>query len=111
IPSYSADLKQLNERGIRHDIALAKDLGVKHTLLCAELAITPKENATFPAWAAEPAGPGFGLFFHAAFNTLAENIEAVKLAEDAGATMVLHSYPAQFWPTTEQEVYDYTKQL
>ena len=25
--------------------------------------------------------------------------------------MVLLSYPAQFWPTTEQEVYDYTKQL
>lgn len=111
IPSYSADLRQLNERGIRHDIALAKELGFKHTLLCTEVAITPEENAKFTAWAAETAGPGFGLFFHASFNTLAENIEAVKLAEDAGATMVLLSYPAQFWPTTEQEVYDYTKQF
>jgi dihydrodipicolinate synthase/N-acetylneuraminate lyase len=109
IPSYSADLKRLNERGIRHDVARAKEFGFKHTLLCAEVAITPEENAQFTAWAADTAGPGFGLFFHAAFNTLAENIEAVKLAEAAGATMVLLSYPAQFWPTTEREVYDYTK--
>jgi dihydrodipicolinate synthase/N-acetylneuraminate lyase len=109
IPSYSADLKQLNEHGIRHDITLARELGFKHTLLCAEVAISPEENAQFTAWAAETGGAGFGLFFHAAFNTLAENIEAVKLAETAGATMVLLSYPAQFWPTTEQEVYDYTK--
>ena len=34
---------------------------------------------------------------------------AVKLAETAGADLVLLSYPPQFWPTTEQEVYDYTK--
>jgi 4-hydroxy-tetrahydrodipicolinate synthase len=50
-----------------------------------------------------------GLFFHAAFGTLQENIEAVQLAERAGADIVLLSYPPQFWPTTEQEIYDYTK--
>ena len=27
IPSYSADLRRLNEQGIRHDIALAKEFG------------------------------------------------------------------------------------
>jgi 4-hydroxy-tetrahydrodipicolinate synthase len=33
----------------------------------------------------------------------------VKLAEKAGADIVLLSYPSNFWPTTEQEIYDYTK--
>ena len=109
IPSYSADLKKLNEKGIRHDIALARELGYSYTLLCAELSITPEENAQFTAWARDSAGSSFGLFFHAAFGTLAENIEAVRLAEKAGADVVLLSYPPQFWPTSEQEIYDYTK--
>ncbi|MGF6999664.1 dihydrodipicolinate synthase family protein [Paraburkholderia sp. GAS32] len=109
IPSYSADLKRLNERGIRHDIELAIEFGFRYTLLCSEVAITPEENAQFTAWARESAADRLGLFFHAAFGTLAENIEAVKLAEKAGADIVLLSYPPQFWPTTEQEIYDYTK--
>lgn len=109
IPSYTADLKRLNEKGIRHDIALAIEYGYSYTLLCAEVAITPEENAQFTAWARDTAGPRMGLFFHAAFGTLQENIEAVKLAEKAGADIVLLSYPPQFWPTTEQEIYDYTK--
>jgi hypothetical protein len=51
IPSYSADLKQLNEQGIRHDIQKLVDLGFTYTLLCTEVAITPEENAQFTAWA------------------------------------------------------------
>ena len=111
IPSYSADLDRLNEKGIRHDVALAMDLGYTYTLLCSEVAITPQENAEFTAWARDTAGSGLGLFFHAAFGTLAQNIEAVKLAEKAGADIVLLSYPPQFWPTTEQEIYDYTREF
>jgi dihydrodipicolinate synthase/N-acetylneuraminate lyase len=109
IPSYSADLKRLNERGIRHDIELAIRFGFRSTLLCSEVAITPEENTEFTQWARDTAGDGLDLFFHAAFGTLAENIEAVKLAEEAGADIVLLSYPPQFWPTTEAEIFDYTK--
>jgi len=109
IPSYSADLKRLNEHGIRHDVELAMEFGFRYTLLCSEVTITPEENAQFTAWARETAGGRLALFFHAAFGTLAENIEAVKLAEKAGADIVLLSYPPQFWPTTEHEIYDYTK--
>ena len=109
IPSYSADLRRLNELGIRHDVERALQFGFGYTLLCSEVAITPEENAQFTAWARDTAGDRLGLFFHAAFGTLAENIEAVKLAEKAGADIVLLSYPPQFWPTTEREIYDYTK--
>lgn len=109
IPSYSADLKRLNERGIRHDVTRVVDFGFSYTLLCTEVSITPEENALFTAWARETAGDKLGLFFHAAWGTLADNIQAVKLAEKAGADLVLLSYPPQFWPTTEQEIYDYTK--
>lgn len=109
IPSYSADLAALNERGIRHDIALTMQLGYSYTLLCSEVALTPEENAQFTSWARDTAGAELGLFFHAAWGTLAENIRAVKLAEQAGADLVLLSYPPQFWPTSEQQIYDYTR--
>lgn len=109
IPSYSADMKRLNERGIRHDIERIVGLGYTYTLLCSELAITAEENAQFTALARDTAGSELGLFFHAAFGTLADNIEAVQMAEKAGADLVLMSYPANFWPTTEQEIFDYTK--
>jgi 4-hydroxy-tetrahydrodipicolinate synthase len=109
IPSYSADLKRLNERGTRHDIERVIQQGFTYTLLCSEVAITAEENAQFTAWARDSAGGKFGLFFHAAFGTLADNIEAVKLAEKAGADLVLLSYPSTFWPTCEQDIYDYTK--
>ena len=58
IPSYSGDLKRLNERGIRHDIELLMKLGFSHTLLCTEVAITPEENLQFTQWARETAGGG-----------------------------------------------------
>jgi dihydrodipicolinate synthase/N-acetylneuraminate lyase len=109
IPSYSADLTRLNPAGIRHDVQKVVDLGFTYTLLCTEVAITPEENARFTAIAREVAGARMGFFFHAGFGTLDENIAAVKLAEKAGADIVLLSYPSNFWPTSEQEIYDYTK--
>jgi len=109
LPSYSADLTRLNERGVRHDVEHVIDLGFRYTLLCSEVAITPAENAQFTAWARDTAGDRLGLFFHAAFGTLADNIAAAKLAAMTGADIALLSYPPQFWPTTEQEIYDYTK--
>jgi 4-hydroxy-tetrahydrodipicolinate synthase len=109
IPSFSADLATLNRAGIAHDIELLVKLGYDYTLVMSEVNITPKENAEFTAIAREAAGGKLGLFFHAAFATLEENIKAAKLAERNGADLALLSYPSQFWPTTEQEIYDYTK--
>jgi 4-hydroxy-tetrahydrodipicolinate synthase len=111
IPSYGRDLKRLNERAIRHDITKIMELGFSYTLLCTELSITPEENQEFTAWARDTAGSRLGLFFHAAWGTLADNIAAAQLAEQAGADLVLLSYPPQFWPTSEQDIYNYTREF
>ena len=76
-----------------------------------ETAITPEEAGRFTAIARDTAGGRLRLFAHTAFGTLDDNIEALRLAEREGADLVLLSYPPQFWPTTEQEVYDYTKRV
>jgi 4-hydroxy-tetrahydrodipicolinate synthase len=111
MPSYTADFEKINENAIRHDILKLKELGFAGTLLITELSVTPEENARITAVAREAGGPDFHLFFHAAFNTLEQNIAALKLAEKEGVDSVLISYPTAFWPTSHQEVYDYTKAL
>ena len=111
LPSYSADFQSINEAAIRHDVALTESFGYASTLLATEVSITPEENARVTAIAREVTPKDFGLFFHAAFNSLDQNIQAAKLAAESGADRVLLSYPTSFWPTSEQEIFDYTKKF
>ncbi|MCG2621984.1 dihydrodipicolinate synthase family protein [Arthrobacter sp. I2-34] len=108
-PSYTPDFSGINENAIRHDVLKLKELGFAGTLLVAEVNVTVEEYARIAAVAREAAGPDFGLFFHAIFNTLEENIRAAKLAEAAGVDRALLAYPASFWPTSHDQVFDYTK--
>lgn len=109
IPSFSADLARLNERGIRHDIRRELELGFTGTLLVGEVNITVDEYIQFTEIAADEAAGRLNLIFHAAFNTLEENIAAARRAEAAGARLALLSYPPNFYPTSLQDIYDYTK--
>jgi 4-hydroxy-tetrahydrodipicolinate synthase len=109
IPSFSRDLKRLNEKGIRHDIRLEIEYGFAGTLLVSEVAITLEEYRQFFEWANDEARRRLLLIHHASFNDLEENIEAVRIAEANGAELILLSYPPNFYPTTAQDIYDYTK--
>ena len=108
-PSFTPDFSGINENAIRHDILKLKELGFEGSLLVAEANVTPEENARITAVAREAAGPDFALFFHAIFGTLEENIHAANLATKAGADRALLAYPTSFWPTSFDEVFDYTK--
>jgi 4-hydroxy-tetrahydrodipicolinate synthase len=111
IPSFTQDLKGLNEKGIRHDVRRCIDLGFSGTLLVAETATTLEEYIQFTKWAVDEAAGKLKIVHHASFNTLEENIEAVQLAEEAGADLVLLSYPSNFYPKDSQEIYEYTKKF
>lgn len=109
IPTFTQDLKQLNEKAIRHDVRRVIDCGFWGTLLVSEVIISVEEYTQFVHWSRDEAGSRLHLIHHAGFGTLAENIEAVKAAERAGADLVLLGYPGNFYPTTSQQIYDYTK--
>jgi 4-hydroxy-tetrahydrodipicolinate synthase len=109
VPSYSADLRSLNEQAIRHDIRLEIERGFVGTLLVSETATTPDEYVQFVEWAADEAAGRLALIFHASFNTLEENIEVGRRAQSAGADATLLSYPPTFYPTSLRDVFDYTK--
>jgi 4-hydroxy-tetrahydrodipicolinate synthase len=109
IPSYSADLKNLNERGIRHDVRKEIEYGFSGALMVSEVAITLAEYGQFFELAHDESRGRLQLIHHASFNTLAENIEAAKIAEAHGAALVLLSYPANFYAETADDIYNYTK--
>ena len=109
IPSYTNDLKGLNEAGIRHDIRKEIELGFGGTLLVSEVAITLEEYGQFFEWSHDEAKGKLQLIHHAMFNTLEENIEAAQIAEANGAELVLLCYPVNFYAETSQDIYDYTR--
>ena len=111
IPTFTADLKRLNEDAIRHDIERVIEHGFPYTLLMTETAITPEEAGRFTAIAREQAGGRLRLIAHTAFGTVADNVEALRLAEQEGADLVLLAYPPQFWPTDHEQVYDWTRAI
>ncbi len=109
IPSFTDDLTAINELGIRHDIRLAKEHGFLGTLGVSEVNITLPEYLDFLAIAKDEARDDLVVVHHASWSTLEQNIAAVQGAEAAGAELVLLSYPPNFYPQSEQEIYDYTK--
>jgi 4-hydroxy-tetrahydrodipicolinate synthase len=109
IPSFTGDLESLNETAIRHDVRLAKSHGFIGTLGVSEVSITLPEYLDFLGICKDEAGPDFHVVHHASWSNLEQNLMAVRGAEAAGADLVLLSYPPNFYPESEQEVYDYTK--
>ncbi|MFF7987646.1 dihydrodipicolinate synthase family protein [Streptomyces sp. NPDC007901] len=109
IPSFTNDLRGINETAIRHDVRLAKEHGFLGTLGVSEVNITLPEYLDFLRIIRDEAGDDLVVVHHASWSDLEQNIEAVKGAEAAGAELVLLSYPPNFYPESEQEVYDYTR--
>ncbi len=109
IPTFAGDLASLNERAVRHDVRLAIQHGFAGTLGVAEVAISIPEYLQFLEIIADEAGDCLVVVHHASFGNLDQNIEAVQQAESAGAELVLLSYPPNFYPESEEDVYAYTK--
>jgi len=111
IPTFTGDLKRLNEQAIRHDVRKVIEYGFTGTLLVSEVIISVAEYTQFVAWARDEAGGRLQLIHQAGFGTLAENIEAARAAEKAGADLMLMGYPGNFYPATSKDIYDYTRAL
>lgn len=109
IPTVTSDFKRLNEKAIRHDVELSIEHGFIGTLACSEVAISLDDYGRFCRIMGEQSAGRIIVIHHAVFNTLEENIEAVKLAEAAGAELILFGYPPFFYPSSYDEVYAYTR--
>jgi 4-hydroxy-tetrahydrodipicolinate synthase len=111
IPSFTSDLGAVNEAGVRHDVRRQLDFGFDGALLVSEVSITQPEYRQFCEIAVDEAGRRQLFFHHSSWSDLDQALAGLKIAEDTGAECVLLSYPPNFYPTSEQEVYDYTKAI
>lgn len=106
-PTVRSDFRGLNHAAIRHDIGLEKQLGFAGILLVGETGTTPDEMREFIDLAVSEAGGDLLTIVQASEPTLERNIELVRYAEAAGVDLVLPSFPAAFYPMTEDDVYEY----
>ena len=109
IPTFTADLKGLNEKALRHDVRRDVELGFWGALLVSECGTTMAEMKRFMEIAVDEARGRLRTLLHGSFNTLEETLDACRHAEAVGVDAVLLSYPPTFYPKTEGEVYDYTR--
>jgi 4-hydroxy-tetrahydrodipicolinate synthase len=109
IPSFTGDLLGINEAAIRHDVRLAKQHGFLGTLGVSEVSITLPEYLDVLRIVRDEAGDDLVVVHHGSWSNLEQNLEAVRGAEEAGAELVLLSYPPNFYPESEDDVFEYTK--
>ena len=111
IPSFTSDLLRINEAAVRHDVRKQLDHGFDGALLVSEVAITQPEYREFCEIAADEARGRQLFFHHSSWSDLDHALAALKIAEDTGAECVLLSYPPNFYPESEGDVYEYTKAI
>ncbi len=107
IPSYTADLKRLNEKGIRHDVRKNIELGFWGALLVSEAGTTMAEMKQFMEIAVDEAKGRHHFLLHGTFDT-ADDI--VKMAQDGqaiGVHGVLLGHPNSFYPKNADQLYEY----
>jgi 4-hydroxy-tetrahydrodipicolinate synthase len=108
IPSYTSDLRGLNEAGIRHDVRHNIELGFWGTLLVSEAGTTHEEYKQFLDIAADEAKGRHHLVVHGTFDTADDIVEMANYGERAGMSALLLGYPNSFYPKSSQDVYDFT---
>ena len=110
IPSFTNDLS-VNEAAVRHDVRKQLEYGFHGALLVSEVAITLHEYREFCEIAADEADGRQLFFHHSSWSTLEHAPRRARIAEETGAECVLLSYPPNFYPETEEEIYAYTKAI
>lgn len=109
IPTMTADFSAVNALAARHDVETTIEHGFVGTLACSEVAMSLAEYQGFVQTMVDQAAGRIVVVHHAVFNTLEDNIEAARLAAEAGAELVLLGYPPYFYPGSLEEVYAYSK--
>lgn len=111
MPSFTPDLADLDEAGIRHDVRQSIAHGV-FSVFCAGVGLNPEERRRFMAIAAEE-GAGriaVGTSLGAA-GPDRDRKAFLRAAEQAGCTHVLIHPPHDFRPRSQEELYAWYRDL
>jgi 4-hydroxy-tetrahydrodipicolinate synthase len=111
MPSFTSDLRKLNEKGIRHDVRRNIELGFWGSLVVSECATTKEEYKRFLDIVVDEAKGKLKAVVHGSFDTADDVIEMCQYGEAAGAELLLLSYPPTFYPRNDEDIYQYTSKV
>ena len=111
IPSYTADLRSLNEAAIRHDVRRNIELGFWGALLVSEAGTTHDEMRRFMEIAVDEAAGGHRFLLQGVFDTADDIISLCRDAAAIGLDGTLLGHPNSFYPTTAAAVEEYTRHV
>ncbi len=109
MPTFTADMSQLNEQAIRFDIRLNIERGFEGTLLVSEAGTTLDEYRHFIDIAADEGAGRIQLIGHGSFNSDAEIVDAMRYGQDHGLDSYLFAFRPTFYPSTGREILDYLR--
>ncbi len=110
-PSFTPDLSELDEAGIRWDVDMAKQHGFRSTLCVAESGMTSDEAKRFVSIVADEAGDDLLVSTTALFDSVAQNRAMIEHAAAVGCDRVLLGYPPNYYPQTVDEIESLTRQM
>jgi 4-hydroxy-tetrahydrodipicolinate synthase len=111
MPTFTNDLRTLNEKAIRHDVRREIELGFWGALVVSECGTTKEEYRRFLDIVIDEAKGRLKAVVQGSFDTADDVIEICKYAESAGAALLLLSYPPTFYPRNDEDIFGYTDKV
>lgn len=111
VPSFSADLRTLNEEGVRLDVRQSIAHGFFASLCALDAGLARDEKLRMLAVAADEAGDRIAISLPLTGDSLQENIELLGHAARAGVSHAQVSFPQSFRPRTQDDVVAYVRAL
>jgi 4-hydroxy-tetrahydrodipicolinate synthase len=106
MPSFTRDLAELDEAGIRHDVRMAKRHGFFSTLAATETGLTFEEQKRFVSIVRDEAGDEILVSTTLLQDSFEKQAAMLAHAEKVGVHAVLLGLPANFHPSSSREVLD-----
>ena len=110
MPSFTPDLKALDEEGIRHDVRMSKRHGF-FSVFVAPVGLTSQEQLQMIKVAVDEAGDDLLVSFIAESGDDAERIDLMRKAADAGASHALVHPSFEWFPKDADELYAWYRKM
>jgi 4-hydroxy-tetrahydrodipicolinate synthase len=105
LPSFTPDMSELSEKGIRWDIRQAIKHGFFSTLICGLGELTFDEAKRYVQIAADEAKDKISANVSVVLDSFEQQFEMLKHAEKVGCHAAMIAYPPSFHPKSEDEIY------
>jgi 4-hydroxy-tetrahydrodipicolinate synthase len=111
MPSFTPDLTELDEAGIRWDVKQSIAHGFFSTELTTQAGLTFDEAKRFLDIVVDEADGQIMVSPGIIFDSLEKNIAFIEYAEQAGADMAVLSYPLNYYPDSPEKIYQDTRRM